>query len=714
MDSDTQNTSGLSVNFGNENVHETDSQREGYGELGYKKNEWLMEFFVKVKKDDKILVECRNCGKQFRNRSHSRMITHARTCPKSHQEIPMDRSNISDMNLLFAQMMIETGWSLKGMETKSFRTFMHRLNRSWIIPCRKDISANYYPYMSEMEQIEFKKKLNQGVVKYISLEFDHWEDANNRSFLGILATCEDGYRHLIDLRDVSLKGHSTSVIVEEVMSALKDIPKNSINSFVSDSASSCKKARQELVSTPHFKHAIQHRCLAHFTNLIGSRLETKNYTVSATIKLVSKIIGFISNSTYWTAYIREQNLNRVNVACSVRWYSTVEMLQGILNLKNVIVEDIQRNLDRDRARSVSELDWDLIERLCTLLKPLCKCIGEIEGRNCSLGTGINSLLQYAKDLFRENNAAGLELSFNSPELSSQAREAFLFYMSEEKVDNNELGLWLASYALDRRYKMDYLTEEGKKLCFETIALLAVKTGTTLQQVKATLLLEFDYYTKFRNQYKPTTSKPEEWWQARLSSGPLAQVGLRLAHLKASSANIERAFSSVKYIQGDYRLNLSNSTLLHVSRLKISTKNSVIVENSHSPQEDHTEDHSDDTFNTSQSSTITISQSSSWIQDFDLITKKSYQRFCKYIDFSIINNFNELDTSDTNISEEEVLACVRSCLESGQSSRTVIVEDFPNESEQASRSVIVEDFCNESEQASSVIVEDFCNDGESDQ
>lgn len=46
-------------------------------------------------------------------------------------------------------------------------------------------------------------QIKEGSVACISI--DHWTDANNRSFLGVIATQPSGRRYLIDLRDVSLR-----------------------------------------------------------------------------------------------------------------------------------------------------------------------------------------------------------------------------------------------------------------------------------------------------------------------------------------------------------------------------------------------------------------------------------------------------------------------------------------------------------------------------
>lgn len=81
---------------------------------------------------------------------------------------------------------------------------------------------------------KFLAEIRSGLISNLMIEFVYWEDSNNRSFLGIIATSLQGNRYLIDLRDVSMRGHSANVIVEELQETLKIMPSKAINSIMSD------------------------------------------------------------------------------------------------------------------------------------------------------------------------------------------------------------------------------------------------------------------------------------------------------------------------------------------------------------------------------------------------------------------------------------------------------------------------------------------------
>lgn len=409
----------------------------------------------------------------------------------------------------------------------------------------------------------------------MTVMFDHWEDANHRSFLGVIATQSNGKRFLLDLRDVSLKGHFADVSVKELVEILQDLPKRAINSIVSDSASACKKAREDFVNITQFKHVIHHRCLAHLMNLIGTKVSSNNVPISATIKQAMKATSIISNSIYWQNYLKSLSISRPQTACPVRWYSTVTMISALTDLESVILEKIVPGVDETKSEILSSLDWAHLREILGILKPLCECIGQVERQDISLGEAIKCILDYAKQLFNDGTANIEEESrtFPTPVMVA-ARKAFLFYFNENKLGRDELGLYIAAYTLDRRYKLDFLTEDAIELAFEAISRISIKSGATVEQIQKSLFLEFNHYRTFEPPFTASNEIPISWWSERASTSPLSCIGLRIANLKASSANIERTFSTLKYIQGDYRLNLGRETLLHSARIKIAIKDAI--------------------------------------------------------------------------------------------------------------------------------------------
>lgn len=60
----------------------------------------------------------------------------------------------------------------------------------------------------------------------------------------------------------------------------------------------------------------------------------------------------------------------------------------------------------------------------------------------------------------------------------------------------------------------------------------------------------------------------DYWNNKSDCGPSQQVAIQIALLKPSSANIERVFSTLKYIQSSWLYNLSNESLTMLARVKI--------------------------------------------------------------------------------------------------------------------------------------------------
>lgn len=55
---------------------------------------------------------------------------------------------------------------------------------------------------------------------------------------------------------------------------------------------------------------------------------------------------------------------------------------------------------------------------------------------------------------------------------------------------------------------------------------------------------------------------------RCDSGSLQRIACRFACLRGSSANIERIFSALKYVQGSWRMNLNTETMRDMVRLRL--------------------------------------------------------------------------------------------------------------------------------------------------
>jgi len=176
------------------------------------------------------------------------------------------------------------------------------------------------------------------------------------------------------------------------------------------------------------------------------------------------------------------------------------------------------------------------------------------------------------------------LIFSLPHDSSKAIEAaidsYLLYISEKKLGEEEMGLYIAAYLMDRRFHRAYLTEDAIDLALGSIIRVAKTSKITPGMIEAALIPEFNSYLNKGGTYsKAPRDNDTAWgyWSRKHPASPLRSVAMRLACLKSSSANIERAFSTLKFIQGPVKTNYSVSTMRDIARIKININSDILID-----------------------------------------------------------------------------------------------------------------------------------------
>jgi len=98
--------------------------------------------------------------------------------------------------------------------------------------------------------------------------------------------------------------------------------------------------------------------------------------------------------------------------------------------------------------------------LVAIFRPLANCIAIAESESSYLSEFAKSLLDFSESLLRSNR--------EKPFVNGSV-EALLEYFVRLKKGGREsdcisdnLGLPMAAYFLDRRYKMDFITEDGRE------------------------------------------------------------------------------------------------------------------------------------------------------------------------------------------------------------------------------------------------------------
>lgn len=528
--------------------------------------------------DGKRRNQCLGCAKQQLTNGLQRLVSHALKCPNVRQDVKdilLSKSMILDkhyttqdakLNLLFAEVIVGGNLPFSIVSSVTFKQFVREALPDWKVDDRHTYSNTHIARLANLAETNFRRNLQLDSNKYLSLEFDHWSEATKRSLLGMVLTSTRGDRYLLDLKDVSLEGKTAAAIVDSLKVALSSIPSSNLNSIISDSDSACKKAREMIVQLPDWQHLIQHRCIAHLLNRLGN-LFTKDASIEETITWATQVSVIASNCPKILEKIRQAGGTRVVKGGNTRWYSNADMLDSLIRNQDVIVEEIIAGGNPKRIELITQDDhWAKVEQASKLMRPIADCIAVSERKNGSLGEAVKALLELGKMLFDMDWRNSLVVA---------AGEAFLTYISINKLGEGEFGLLLASYILDPRYKLNYMTEDGIDLALKIIINIAESKNKFSKRTIATSLIpEFQSYCAFEGKYSKIITEETDvlsWWSTLHDCGSLGEVACRIAALRSSSSNIERTFSTLKLIQGYSRMNFALKTLKNLAKIRFSQK-----------------------------------------------------------------------------------------------------------------------------------------------
>lgn len=637
-----------------------------------------------------VRLQCDFCGAKITTNDRGRWVRHALKCKELaikdkdlRQEIQLDwqRESLrlstemkdfdSQANLTMTKMLIANRAAMRMVESHWFKKWVDLLNPGHKLASRKEISERYVRAISSEAYRDFLDKMKRAADYELSIEFDHWTDNVRKSYLAVVATASDASKFLISLTDVSKDGHKSDVTVAVLTDLLKDVPPRKLNSIISDSASACKSAREKIVSSDaKLGHIIEHRCIAHFINLIGQRYCHIDGTL---IEEANDLTKILNRDIQLLCCLREVGARRVPQSSDTRWYSKVNMLEGLLESRAAILEHIDmesyRMQKKDRLETVQLLHeedfWNRVHASVSALRPLANCIAIAEASHCSLGEATRALLHYARGLFQ----TGQEPT------SIKGINAFLGYFNELKLGSFEMGLLLACYSLDRRNKMDFLTDEGSTFILSILMKIARLCSFTDADISALLIPEFEMFCRQKGVLSslPDNDESAKSWWSRQPDGKLKTIALRLANLRASSANTERFLSLAKNFQGDNRTNYSTETLTDLVR------SNVFLQPEKKTYEDPVAGGSDAESCMSQMTT----QDSAEVHVYPILpspfsdddvtdeNKRSYARFMELIDFSIVHELvgaNETQIA-AGISDEAMLTGFKTRLSADKRRRT---------------------------------------------
>lgn len=281
--------------------------------------------------------------------------------------------------------------------------------------------------------------------------------------------------------------------------------------------------------------------------------------MKASLSWASRLTNYIASSSRLLALLEKAKVRRPKRACSVRWYSTINMIESLIAAKDEIIQASRNHRESTKLEWMRDgHHWQILLRAIVVLRPLVDCIAIAERKNGSLGEAVHSLLLYARTLYHKSWAEPLIV---------EGLNSFLRYFGPQKLGLREFSLMLAAYVMNRSYKCDFITEDGLDLVSGVLIDIGTRSGCDV----SALAEQFAQYSLRMGMYARSQSASEsavDWWSQIYGRADMKLVGGRIARLRSSSANIERTFSNLKWFQGSRRGRLLISTLMHISRIRL--------------------------------------------------------------------------------------------------------------------------------------------------
>jgi len=442
-----------------------------------------------------------------------------------------------------ANLIIQNMLPFNIVESKSFRTLLSGINKSYTVPNRKTIK-NYIENIWLNERDKKKKELNDNVSK-IALTIDLWTSLNNISFLGISYHYIDNNWSLrygvLDILELNYP-HTAENINLCLMKCINEYKiDNKIIAVVSDNAANMinNGTLLKVKLLNEYNNIIYPiGCSCHIINLcINEGFKIKNNEIDKLRLIVIKLRSspLLLDKIKKLVEENEENYYCPKIDNVTRWNSTYTMIKDILKMKKTL-NDLQE-ID------ITEIEWKIYESYHKILKQFNNAVLILEGSEyptISLTyTVIEILKQYLnqqikKDSFKDVLIPMLDKLNKYYNDYKEIYKITSFLDPSQKTVNiqkNEISIIKKIYM---RYKKEIIVI-NKNSDNDDSSNENIFTKNTISKN------EFNDYKKKNIE---ETDNILEWWKIYETKYPtLSKIARDFLCVPASSAPVERIFSS---------------------------------------------------------------------------------------------------------------------------------------------------------------------------
>lgn len=455
-----------------------------------------------------------------------------------------------DLHRCIAKAIYVTGTPLSLLEHELWQDVFRKLNPTYCPPSRRVLSSTLLNAEYTEMQSNVAEKLRGASVLHLAI--DGWSNLRNESILNIILYGPEPYFH--KFIEPKTNRHSAEYLCEEISKVFEELTPSKFFAVISDNAANMVKCGR-LISAK-YKQTIWIGCLAHTLHLlIGDIL--KLTSIRNHFSYIVEIIRSIQKSQILIAEFRkiadEKSMDvSLHLPVKTRWGSYLNCIESFLKSK-VILQNLVININNNndflhltihRAKILNEDEWSNMEKLKTLLEPIVKWITKLEGDYCVIHLAHKALEEIEDNL---NNS-------NSKDILKNDSDGLMIKFLDRKK-NALKPIHFAAAILDPNNRGYKLTDTENIDGMEVILKLD-DNSTDIVEELSRYKCRRGIWEKNIVWEMAKTADPLLWWQTLFPKSVLGQAALKILSVPATSASVERSFSTFSHIHNKKRNRLN--------------------------------------------------------------------------------------------------------------------------------------------------------------
>nr|XP_042907854.1 uncharacterized protein LOC122271260 [Parasteatoda tepidariorum] len=424
--------------------------------------------------------------------------------------------------------------------TLSLKKMISALRPGYTAPNEVEIGGALLDSIYNQEKAKCYEYLNEQIV---NLSIDGWSNVHNEPILCAVVTTEKGENYLVDSIDTSGSSHTSEYLAEVTKSTIikcENEFKCVVRSSVTDNASNVKGMRTNIQSDPNL-NLITYGCSAHLLNLFAEDINIPNIKGQ-----ILHIVKYFRNNHLANAKYREAGGLKLVIPLEVRWNTMADCISAYLRNWSIIVkvcDENRKDIDDNVYKKVTNFGIKRsAEELLRRLKPISTALDKMQQKDCTISKAVDIWKKLEKDLKDENLDKACLAKFSNRYSQALGPPHFLANL----LDPRYAGINLTP--VEKTESLIFINEEYPQSIMPVIF---------KYQAKSEPFHEFLFNPNIVNQVSPI-----DWWKSQIAGNVEVKNAVldmisQLFTAQASSASVERVFSTFGLVQSKLRNRLGN-------------------------------------------------------------------------------------------------------------------------------------------------------------